>query len=89
MVLIAYGVLALGLAFGVAWLNTRLAGLIWVAANFLSYQWAVEVTRDGTQYVAMAANVTVVLLIIYLSIMSLSGIWAAHMAKRVPSEGHS
>lgn len=82
MMIICFGILALSLAFGVAWINTRLAGLIWVGANFLGYQWIVEATRMDPQMMAMAANLTLFLLVIYLSIMSLSGIGAAYLAKR-------
>lgn len=82
MGLIALGILALALAFGVAWINTRLAGLIWVAANFLGYQWLVETTRAVPADVAFAANLTLALFIVYFSIMSLSGIGAAYLAKR-------
>lgn len=82
MGLIALGILALALAFGVAWINTRLAGLIWVAANFLGYQWLVEATRAVPADVAFAANLTLALFIVYFSIMSLSGIGAAYLAKR-------
>lgn len=82
MMMVCLGILTLSLAFGVAWLNTRIAGLFWVAANFLSYQWAVEATKLGRDDVVMAANLTLVLLIVYLSVMGLSGIGAAYMAKR-------
>lgn len=79
---IALGILALSLAFGVAWINTRLAGIFWVSANFLGYQWTVEATRMDPQMMAMAANLTLFLLAFYLSVMTLSGIGAAHMVKR-------
>ncbi|MEP2890035.1 hypothetical protein [Tateyamaria sp.] len=82
MMMIGLGVLTLSLAFGVAWINTRIAGLFWVAANFLGYQWAVEVTKLGRDDVVMAANLTLVLLIVYFSIMGFSGIAAAYVAKR-------
>ncbi|WP_299724975.1 hypothetical protein [uncultured Tateyamaria sp.] len=87
MMVICLGILALSLAFGVAWINTRIAGLFWVSANFLAYQWTVEATRMDPQMMAMAANVTLFLLIVYLSVMSLSGIGAAHMLKRARSRG--
>lgn len=83
MITICLGLFTLSLAFGVAWINTRVAGLFWVAANFLSYQWAVEATKLGRDEVVMAANFTLVLLIIYLSVLGLSGIIAAYLAKRV------
>ena len=82
MMMICLGILTLSLAFGVAWINTRIAGLFWVAANFLSYQWAVEATKLGRDDIVMAANLTFVLIIIYLSVMGLSGIVVAYMAKR-------
>ena len=82
MTVICFGILALSLAFGVAWINTRFAGLVWVGANFLGYQWTVEATRMDPQMMTMAANLTVFVLIVYLSIMALSGIGAAHMVKR-------
>lgn len=82
MMVIGLGILALSLAFGVAWINTRIAGLFWVSANFLGYQWTVEATRVDPQMMAMAANLTLFVLIVYLSVMSLSGIGAAHMLKR-------
>ena len=82
MVVLCLGILALSLAFGVAWINTRFAGLIWVGANFLGYQWTVEATRMDPQMMAIAANLTLFLLVIYLSIMALSGIGVAHLAKR-------
>jgi len=80
--LIALGILALVLAFGIAWINTRLAGLIWVSANSLGYQWMVEATRQGPRDVAMAVNLTLFLLVVYLSVMALSGIAAAYLTKR-------
>ena len=49
MMVIGLGILALSLAFGVAWINTRIAGLFWVSANFLGYQWTVEATRVDPQ----------------------------------------
>ncbi|MFL4470749.1 hypothetical protein ACERZ8_12970 [Tateyamaria armeniaca] len=82
MMVICLGILALSLAFGVAWINTRIAGLFWVSANFLGYQWTVEATRMDPQMMAMAANLTLFVLIVYLSVMALSGIGAAHMVKR-------
>ena len=82
MIVICLGILALSLAFGMAWLNTRIAGLLWVSANCLGYQWMVEATRSGPQDVVFAANLTLLLMIIYLSVMSLSGIGAAYLAKR-------
>lgn len=82
IVVICFGVLALSLAFGVAWINTRLAGMAWIVANFLGYQWAVETTRMDPDALHMAVNLTLVLLVIYLSVMALSGIGAAHLMKR-------
>ncbi len=82
MMVIGLGILALSLAFGVAWINTRIAGLFWVSANFLGYQWTVEATRVDPQMMAMAANLTLFVLVVYLSVMALSGIGAAHMLKR-------
>ena len=82
MMMICLGILTLSLAFGIAWINTRIAGLFWVAANFLSYQWAVEATKMGRDDVVMAANLTLVLLIVYLSVMGFSGIAAAYFTKR-------
>lgn len=87
MILIGLGILTLSLAFGVAWINTRLAGLLWVGANFLSYHWAVEATKIGRDDVVMAANFALVLGIIYLSVMGLSGIAAAYLARRAQGRG--
>ena len=81
MMVVCLGILALSLAFGVAWINTRIAGLFWVSANFLGYQWMVEATRLDPNMMKMAANFSLVLLIVYLSVMALSGIGAAHLAK--------
>ena len=82
MTAICLGLLAVSLAFGVAWINTRIAGLFWVSANFLGYQWSVEASRLNADATAFAANVTLGLGILYLSIMGLSGIGAAHVMKR-------
>jgi len=82
MVTVSLGILTLSLAFGVAWINTRFAGLVWVGANLLGYQWTVEATRMDPQMMAMAANLTLFLLVVYVSAMALSGIGAAHMVKR-------
>ena len=83
--LVGLGILALALAFGVAWINTRIAGLIWVAANFLGYQWMVEMSRPvnlGAETVLGLSNFMLSLLVFYLAVMSLSGIGAAFFAKR-------
>ena len=83
--LIALGILALALAFGLAGINTRIAGLIWVAANFLGYQWLVEVSRPvpgGANDALAVSNFVLSLLVFYLAVMSLSGIGAAYLAKR-------
>jgi len=85
--LIALGILALALAFGIAWINTRLAGLIWVSANSLGYQWMVEATRQGSRDVAMAVNLTLFLMVVYLSVMAFSGIAVAHLTKRSKRHG--
>lgn len=83
--LVALGILALALAFGVAWINTRIAGLIWVAANFLGYQWMVELSRPvnlGSETAVGLSTFMLSLLAFYLAVMSLSGIGAAYFAKR-------
>lgn len=85
--LIALGIFALALAFGIAWINTRLAGLIWVSANSLGYQWMVEATRQGSGDVAAAVNLTLFLMVVYLSVMAFSGIAAAYLAKRAKPQG--
>lgn len=87
MIIVTLGILALSLAFGLAWINTRMAGLIWVSFNFLAFQGTVEATRIEPELVVKAANVTLGVLVLYLSIMSLSGIGAAFMVKRARSHG--
>lgn len=82
LILLCLGILTLSLAFGVAFLNTRFAGLIWVAANFLGYQWSVETTRFDPDLSTFATNLSIVFLIIYISIMGMSGIVAAYFIKR-------
>lgn len=82
LIYVCLGILTLSLAFGVAMINTRVAGLIWVAANFLGYQWSVEATRIDPGLTTFAANLSIVFLIIYISIMAMSGIGAAYYTKR-------
>ncbi|MEO0400838.1 MAG: hypothetical protein AAF214_00525 [Pseudomonadota bacterium] len=82
--LVPLGLLALALAFGLAWFSTRLAGLAWVGATCLGFHWAITIYPTGygpqldTTYLSHAMLITLVL---YVSVMGLSGIGAAHLAR--------